>query len=317
MTLGLIERRLVPKIHTRAAHRGAGIFILCTAASSGKKVAYSSEETRCHGRPYDAQAGRGTNEEFAMLTSTRGLIAAFMFSAAFVASPAFAQEEGDDTSSITVSGSVTLVSDYRFRGVSLSGGDPAIQGGVTVTSNSGFYVGTWASSIDDGGTDIYGDAEVDLFGGWSGNVAEGVGLDVGLLYYAYPGNAKGFDAEYFEPYATISGELGPMQAKLGVNYAWEQDSLGGDDNLYIHTELSSGIPATPLTLSAHLGYTDGVQAPPLLAGTGDDTGFDWSLGASAAVLGNLTLGVSYVGTEGPSIDGFTDDAVVFSVGASF
>jgi hypothetical protein len=47
MTLGLIERRLVPKIHTRAAHRGAGIFILCTAASSGKKVAYSPEETRC------------------------------------------------------------------------------------------------------------------------------------------------------------------------------------------------------------------------------------------------------------------------------
>ena len=252
-----------------------------------------------------------------MLTSTRGLIAAFMFSAAVVASPAIAQEESEAPSSITVSGSVTLVSDYRFRGVSLSGGDPAIQGGVTVTSDSGFYVGTWASSIDDGGTDVYGDAEVDLFGGWSGKVAEGVGLDVGLLYYAYPGNAKGFDAEYFEPYATISGELGPVQAKLGVNYAWDQDSLGGDDNLYIHTELTSGIPTTPLTLSAHLGFTDGVQAPPLLAGTGDDTGFDWSIGASAAVLGNLTLGVSYVGTEGPSIDGFTDDAVVFSVGASF
>jgi len=254
-----------------------------------------------------------------MLTSIRGLAAATIVSAAALAStPAFAQDaEAAAPSSVTVSGSVTLVSDYRFRGVSLSGGDPAIQGGVTVTSDSGFYVGTWASSIDDGGTDFYGDAEVDLFGGWSGNVAEGIGLDVGLLYYAYPGNAKGFDAEYFEPYATVTGQLGPVQAKLGVNYAWEQDSLGGDDNLYVHTELSSGIPTTPLTLSAHLGYADGVQAPPLLAGTGDDTGFDWSLGASAAVLGNLTLGVSYVGTEGPSIDGFTDDAVVFSIGASF
>jgi uncharacterized protein (TIGR02001 family) len=252
-----------------------------------------------------------------MLTSIRGLAATTILAAAVLsASPALAQDEASP-SSLTVTGSVTLVSDYRFRGVSLSGGDPAIQGGVTVTHESGFYIGTWASSIDDGGTDFYGDTEVDLFGGWSGSVAEGLGLDVGLLYYAYPTNAKGVEAEYFEPYVTVSGDLGPVQAKLGANYAWDQDSLGGDDSLYIHTELSSGIPTTPLTLSAHLGYTDGVLAPPLLAGTGDDTGFDWSLGASATVLGPLTVGVSYVGTEGPSIDGFTDDAVVFSLGASF
>lgn len=251
-----------------------------------------------------------------MLTSIRGLCAATIFAAAAFATPAFAQDEGAEASSITVSGSVTLVSDYRFRGVSLSGGDPAIQGGVTVTSDSGFYVGTWASSIDDGGTDVFGDVEVDFFGGWSGNVSEGLGLDVGLLYYAYPSNAKGVDAEYFEPYATISGDLGPVTAKLGVNYAFDQDALA-DDSLYIHTELSSGIPTTPLTLNAHLGYTDGALAPTLLAGTGDDTAFDWSVGASATMLGSLSLGVSYVGVEGPSIDGLTDDAIVFSLGASF
>lgn len=251
-----------------------------------------------------------------MLTSIRGLTAITIVTAAALATPAFAQDQEAGASSIDVSGSVTLVSDYRFRGVSLSGGDPAIQGGVTVTSDSGFYVGTWASSIDDGGTDFYGDAEVDLFGGWSGKVSEGVGLDVGLLYYAYPGNAKGVDAEYFEPYVTLSGELGPVTAKLGVNYAWDQKALA-DDSLYVHTELSSGIPATPVTVSAHLGYTDGSLAPTLLAGTSDDTAFDWSLGASATVLGSLTFGVSYVGVEGPSIKGFTDDAVVFSLGASF
>ncbi|GGD99092.1 TIGR02001 family outer membrane protein [Tsuneonella deserti] len=252
-----------------------------------------------------------------MLTSIRGLAATTMIAATVLfGSPALAQD-GAGASPLTVTGSVALVSDYRFRGVSLSGGDPAVQGGVTITHDSGFYGGTWASSIDDGGTDFYGDAEVDLFGGWSGNVAEGIGLDVGMLYYAYPTNAKGVDAEYFEPYATLSGDLGPVQAKLGVNYAWNQDSLGGNDSLYIHTELNSGIPTTPLTLSAHLGYTDGALAAPLLAGTGDDTGLDWSLGATATVLGPLTLGVSYVGSEGPSIDGLTDDAVVFSLGASF
>lgn len=253
-----------------------------------------------------------------MLTSIRCVAAATIFSfAAFAASPAFAQDESAAPSAITVSGSVALVSDYRFRGVSLSGGDPAIQGSVTVTHDSGFYVGTWASSIDDAGTDFYGDVEVDLFGGWSGDVSEGIGLDVGLLYYAYPSNAKGADAEFFEPYATVSGDLGPVQAKLGINYSWDQKSLAGDDSLYVHTELNSGIPTTPVTLSAHLGYTDGVLAPPLLAGTGDDTGFDWSLGASATLQGSLTLGVSYVGSQGPSLDGLTDDAVVLSLGASF
>lgn len=250
-----------------------------------------------------------------MLMSIRGAAAVTVVAAAFAATPAIA-DDGAGPPALSVSGSVTLVSDYRFRGVSLSGGDPAIQGGVTVSHESGVYAGTWASSIDDGGTDIFGDAEVDLYGGWSGSVAEGIGLDVGVLYYAYPGNAKGVDAEFFEPYATVSGQLGPVQAKLGVNYAWDQQAIAGD-NLYVHTEVSSGIPTTPVTLSAHLGYTNGSLAPTLLAGSSSDSAFDWSLGASATMLGKLTLGVSYVGVEGPSIDGLTDDTVVVSLSASF
>ena len=72
-----------------------------------------------------------------------------------------------------------------------------------------------------------------------------------------------------------------------------------------------------MTVSAHLGYTNGSLAPTLLAGTNDDSAFDWSLGASATVLGKLTFGVSYVGVQGPSIRDLTDDTVVFSVGATF
>lgn len=253
-----------------------------------------------------------------MLTSFRGISAAILAAASFLpVAPALAQDGEEADSPITVSGSVGVVTDYRFRGVSLSGGDPALQGGVTLTHESGFYAGAWGSSIDDGGSDVYGDLELDLFAGWSGSLSEAVGLDVGLLYYAYPTNASGVDAEYFEPYATLSSTLGPVQAKLGVAYAWEQDSLGGADNLYVFTKLSAGIPGTPLTLNAGLGYTDGALAPPLLAGTADDTGFDWMLGASATVLGNVSLGVAYTGVEGPSFDGFTDDAVVGSLTVTF
>ncbi|MGX7952783.1 TorF family putative porin [Tsuneonella sp. HG249] len=245
-----------------------------------------------------------------MLTSIRGAFAASVIAASLTAAPAFGQEE-EAPSSLTVTGNVTLVSDYRFRGVSLSGGDPALQGAITVTHDSGFYLGNWASSIDDGGTDFYGDVEVDIFGGWTGDVSEGVGLDVGLLYYAYPSNASGVDAEFFEPYATVIGTLGPVTAKVGANYAWDQKGIA-DDSLYLRTDLSAGIPNTPVSLNAHLGYTDGA-----FSFDPDGESFDWSLGATATVLGSLTLGVSYVGVEAPSVNNLTDDAVVFSVGASF
>lgn len=253
-----------------------------------------------------------------MLTSIRGLgAAAFLSSAVIAAAPAQAQGETDPPSAVEVSGNVAIVSDYRFRGVSLSGGDPALQGGIDVAHESGFYVGTWASSIDDGGTDLLGDMELDLYGGWSGEIANGLTLDAGLLYYMYPTEDLGADTDYFEPYASLAFTLGPAEATVGGAYAFDQDALGGSDNLYLYTDLGVGIPNTPITLGGHLGYTDGVLAPPLLAGSTDDSGLDWSLGASAVVLGGLEVGVTYVGVEGPSIDGYTDDAVVATLGMSF
>lgn len=246
-----------------------------------------------------------------MLTSIRGILAASVIATGLAATPAFAQDEEPTDSSVTVSGNVTVVSDYRFRGVSLSDGDPAIQGGVTVAHDSGFYIGTWASSLGDSTAGVYGDMELDLFGGWSGDVSEGIALDVGLLYYAYPTNPNGVDAEFFEPYVTLTGTLGPVTAKVGANYAWDQQALA-DDSLYLRTDLSTGIPNTPISLNAHLGYTDGA-----FSFDPDGESFDWSVGATATVLGSLTLGVSYVGVEAPSVTNLTDDAVVFSLGASF
>ena len=269
--------------------------------------------------PGDTQVGRSTKPNQGvsrMLTSFRGKFAVSLAALACgLAAPSMAHaQETEEAGPVTVSANVALTTDYRFRGVSLSGGDPAVQGGIDVGHESGFYVGTWASSIDGG--DAYGELELDVYGGWSGDVAEGVTLDVGLLYYLYPSESLGLDTDYFEPYASVGFTFGPAEATVGAAYAWEQDSLGGEDNLYVYTDLGFSLPSTPISLTAHLGYTDGVLAPPLLAGDADDSGLDWSLGASYTA-GSLEFGVSYVGVEGPSIDGFTDDAIVGTVSASF
>ena len=208
---------------------------------------------------------------------------------------------------LSVSGSAGIVSDYRFRGISLSDEDPAIQGGITVTHDSGFYVGTWGSSIDGGG--LYGSTEIDLFGGWSGEIAPGTTLDGMIAYYSYPnGNDALGKADYFEGTAKLSHSFGPVEATAGASYSWDQGALGGSDNTYLFADAAAAIPATPITLKAHVGYTDGALAP-----GGDYT--DWSLGAESA-FGPLTLGVAYIDTDLGAAHGI-DDAVVFSLTAGF
>lgn len=249
-----------------------------------------------------------------MLTSIRSLMAATVLAGSMLAAaPALAQEEAPPAD-FTVSGNVALVSDYRFRGLSLSAGDMAVQGSINVNHSSGFYVGTWASSLED--SPVYGNMEVDVYAGWSGAVSSGLTADVGLVYYVYPNGSVGA-ANYFEPYASVTAAFGPATAKVGVTYAWEQGSLGNDDNLYIYTDLGVGIPNTPLSLSAHLGYTDGALSPKLLTGAGTDGGIDYSLGASYNITPKLSLGVSYVGVEGNSIDSFSNDAVVATLKLNF
>lgn len=253
-----------------------------------------------------------------MLLSVRGAFAATLLAGtALSAAPAFAQD-ADAPKEVTVTGSAAVTTDYRFRGVSQSQGDIAIQGGITVSHASGFYVGTWGSSIDLGPT--YGHTELDIFGGWTGKVSSGLTVDAGLLYYAYPNGHVG-DAEFFEPYASVSTQAGPAKIKLGAAYAWSQKALpdiAGDkhDNLYTYGNVDVGIPKTPFTVSGHIGYTDGVLAPSYYT-TADKSGWDWSVGASATVYGPLSLSVSYVGVSGPSVKGYTDDTVVATLTASF
>lgn len=246
-----------------------------------------------------------------MLTSVRSLLAASLVAgAAFAAVPAAAQAT---TSDFTISGNAAIVSEYRFRGVDLSGGDPAIQGGVDVSHSSGVYVGVWGSSLDED-TVGYGHSELDVFAGWTGEVTPGVTVDVGALAYLYP-NAGPGDFDYYEGFASVGFGFGPGEVSVGLAYAPEQDGLGGDDNLYLYTDAGVGIPNTPVSLSAHLGYTDG-----FLTYTNNSKAWDWSVGAEFAITENLSVGAAYVGSEGDYAPGdynFTDDAAVFTLSASF
>ncbi|WP_443020036.1 TorF family putative porin [Sphingobium sp. Cam5-1] len=228
--------------------------------------------------------------------------------------PAFAQEEAEGP--VTVSGSVALVSDYRFRGVSQSDKGMAIQGGITATHESGAYVGTWASNLSGWGQFGGANMELDLFAGYAIPLG-GATLDVGLTWYMYPSGADKTD--FAEPYVKLSSQLGPVKGLLGVAYAPKQQALGNwystaasnatgipdnpgdkEDNLYIWGDVSGAVPGTPVTLKAHLGYSDG---NPGLGPNGTSiapTGkyLDWLVGADVAIPGTpLTLGVAYVDTD--------------------
>ena len=106
-----------------------------------------------------------------------------------------------------ISGNVALTSDYRFRGISQSDEDPAIQGGFDASFEPGFYLGTWASSIDfgDAAEGSYSTVEVDYYGGWRGPIGDSdFGVDVGYAYYDYPGSTVDPEGDYQEFYVKTS-----------------------------------------------------------------------------------------------------------------
>lgn len=223
---------------------------------------------------------------------------------AFLIAPSVhAQEESP---AITVSGGVTLISDYRFRGISLTGKDPAIQGTVNLAHESGVYLGTWGSSLGMGNR--YGPTEVDLYGGWAGNIATRTGLDVALAYYSYPGGEGTGKIEYFETTAKLTHDFGPVRGTVGSGYSWDQSALGGD-HLYLFGEAAAPIPGTPVTLKAHGGRSKGALSPK------SGGYYDWSLGVDVAVS-KLILGLSYIDTD-LSHGNQADGAALVSLSAGF
>src|SRR3546814_20463221 len=98
--------------------------------------------------------------------------------------PTAAHAQNEDSDGITVSGSATVVSDYRFRSFSQSNEEAAIQGGIPVSHDSGLYLRTWGSSIG-----FANGTERDVFGGYAREIAPGHTAAVGAQPYHHSGAA--------------------------------------------------------------------------------------------------------------------------------
>jgi uncharacterized protein (TIGR02001 family) len=102
-----------------------------------------------------------------------------------------------------LTGNASLVSDYRFRGISQTFEKPALQGGFDYAHASGLYVGNWNSNVSQGAGFPGGNLEMDFYGGWKKAFGD-FGLDVGFIYYYYPGTNAGTGIA-FSPANNISG----------------------------------------------------------------------------------------------------------------
>ena len=199
---------------------------------------------------------------------------------------------------------VGLYSQYIFRGLTQTREDPAIQGGVDYTHASGFYAGAWASNISwltDGDYYKSSSLELDLYGGYANTIGEtGIGYNVGLLQYIYPGRkfSGTKKAETTEIYGSLS--YGWLSGKVS---AVVSDGAFGFDNAdgSTYTELNLAVPfGSGFSGVAHVGYQD-------FTGKGNSQFdyADWKLGVTKSWDGGVNLGAYYTDTDGKKSD-FTD-----------
>jgi len=258
------------------------------------------ELTRQRGQEQQRRWDDATNPKGNYMRTSFGPLLGLAFT--LVSTPAFADDAPAPAPAITITGGATLVSDYRFRGISQTDKNFAVQGTFTVAHKSGLYATVWGSSIS-GYIANGSNQEIDLIAGYK-TTYKGTTFDIGGLYYFYPNSQTGsvllgggkYYSDFFEPYADISHTFGPVTAKITANYSPKQRALAlipgiKKDNLYGALDLSSAIPHTPLSVSAHLGHNFSKSF--LSAGKAYT---DWNVGISYTYKA-LTFGVQYVDTN--------------------
>ncbi|MEW4983512.1 MAG: TorF family putative porin [Cycloclasticus sp.] len=210
-------------------------------------------------------------------------------------------------SALELSGNVALTTDYVWRGISQTDGSPAIQGGFDADLGNGLYAGVWGSNVDFGDDDVGGDdssanVEIDLYAGWAGEF-NGVGVDVGVLHYAYP--TSGSDTDFTEVYVGLSMGPASITQYFGVD-AGSDDIGDADYGNYTDIALDLGEYAG-IALAAHVGYYD------LNSDNGDY--WDWKLAASTSYLG-VDWEVAYSDVDNADVVNNDDPNLVLTVSKS-
>lgn len=215
------------------------------------------------------------------------------------------------------SGNVGVTSEYFFRGLAQSGG-AAVNGGLDYASDSGFYVGTWASTINFASAEGSG-AEVDFYAGFGGE-AGSIAYDLGAIYYLYSEEEEA-DADpdpsnnTFEVYGSLG--FGPLTLGLAYSLA-DYFALTDEEVIYYYADASFPV-GEKVSLDLHVGMTsfdDDVALNP----TGDlgadptiDEYVDYSVGLSVSLESGFSPSFALVGTD---LDGDDLQAVV-SLGYGF
>jgi len=207
-----------------------------------------------------------------------------------------------------VTGTVTGVTDYDFRGYTQTGSQPAIQGSVDFSMDNGFYAGAWTSSSLDFGPGAGADWEVDLYTGFNfGGGDDKVGYSLNAVYYTYPGAS---DFDFPEISAGISYKI--FSAKLW--YSWDF-AASSRSAYYLEGNLNFGLPED-FGFVVHAGYSAGDYWKDF-----DGKYLDFAVGLTKS-FGHFDTSLKYIDTSGAVYDHSSDvfsgrGKVLFTIGTTF
>jgi uncharacterized protein (TIGR02001 family) len=202
----------------------------------------------------------------------------------------------------SLSGNIGLYSQYIFRGLKQTDGDPALQGGLDYSHASGLYAGTWASNIswlrDFGAYTGGASLEWDFYGGYKGTIGKSdFGYDVGLLYYYYPGTVTpgGTKADTLEAYGALSWKW--LTAKY--SHSLNNKTFGVSDSRGTwYLDLSASVPITDkLAFQAHYGIQRFKGTTAGVSNNSVASYEDWKLGLTYALPKDFTIGAFYTETD--------------------
>jgi len=219
-----------------------------------------------------------------------------------------------DIPGATISANVSIVNKYRWRGLDQSGMEPAVQGGFDLAHSSGIYLGTWMSNVDFNDNDSV--SEMDFYGGVGFELPSGVGVDLNVTRFAYPGSLDSSNYDFTEYGVGLSKDLGAAALSAGFNFSDEFYGKTGDAQ-YLQGGLDIPLPVAGAGLSAHVGH----QWIDKNSTYGNSDYLDWSVGFGFPLAG-LDLSFTYVDTD-LELDSNTtavegkEEAFVFGASKSF